>query len=70
MIVSKMTEKQAKQYCEDQQYEWDYSSSLVRECSCCDMYVSVDDISSEIVINESTYFDVCDQCSCELEKEC
>lgn len=67
MLVNKMTEEQAVLYCEEQDLDWNESSEILRECTVCDHFVSVDDISAERNIENTTYYDICDQCGDLLE---
>jgi hypothetical protein len=67
IIVTKMTEDQAIRYCEENDWNWDESSEILRECVECDHYVSVDDISAEREIDGITYYDLCDHCASLME---
>lgn len=67
--VNKMSEVQVELFLEKKGLDWDESAQFVRECSECDMYVAVDDQSSEREINGEYYYDICDQCSSNIENK-
>lgn len=65
--VGRMTETEARERVMINGYDWDFNrGEIVRKCSCCDAYVSVEEFTGEAVIELDgkpvTHYDLCDDC--------
>lgn len=65
--MTKYNEVQMELFVEENGIHSDDVSQVIRQCSCCNYYVDVDNQSSEVVINGITHYDICDDCSDNLK---
>lgn len=64
-MIEKFTYSQVVDYLVNNDKDIEDMAETFRECSHCGEYVFVDDQSSEVELEEYTYYDVCDEC-CEV----
>lgn len=59
----KMNESQVEEYLNKNEMNWADAAETLRKCSSCELYVNVDNISSEIIIDSKLHYEVCYECS-------
>ncbi|MED0673965.1 hypothetical protein P4S95_27925 [Aneurinibacillus aneurinilyticus] len=67
--IQKMTEEEAREFAKKEKVHWENVSTILRQCSCCNAWVDVDEQSGERFIRriKKVKFDICDDCGDRLE---